>query len=167
MRFLSCRAVPGFYRFDGVFKRPFQNVLAHRPEHEAKQPSLEVFALSYGDHVDVGGPVGLTREGVSMAGIASPDVGVGRRKDDAVGIGPVIVEAFPGTTRAFCDFRLRGAAVMHLEVLVGAVGKQPRAARSEVGEPGDELLGHQRGCLVEVNFFWRLCDDAHCRSPFW
>jgi hypothetical protein len=31
---------------------------------------------------------------------------------------------------------------MHLEVLVGAVAKKLRAARPEVGEPGDVLLGH-------------------------
>ena len=37
-----------------------------------------------------------------------------------------------------------------LEVNVGAVGKQLRAARSEVGEPGDELLRRRGGRLVEV-----------------
>jgi hypothetical protein len=50
---------------------------------------------------------------------------------------------------------------MHLEVLVGAVAKELRAARPEVGEPGDVLLGCQGGCLVEVDFSLR-----HCRSPF-
>ena len=40
---------------------------------------------------------------------------------------------------------------MHLEVLVGAVAKQLRAARPEVGEPGDELLGRRGGRLVEMD----------------
>src|SRR5215471_3542235 len=39
---------------------------------------------------------------------------------------------------------------MHLEVLVRAVGKELLAPRSEVGEPGDVLLGRQGGCLVEM-----------------
>ena len=43
------------------------------------------------------------------------------------------------------------AAVMHLEVLVGAVAKELRAAWPEVGKPGDVLLGRQGGCLVEVD----------------
>ena len=32
---------------------------------------------------------------------------------------------------------------MHLKVLVGAVAKELRAARPEVGEPGDVLLGRR------------------------
>lgn len=40
---------------------------------------------------------------------------------------------------------------MHFEVLVGAVAKDLRAARPEVGEPGDVLLGGRGGCLVEVD----------------
>jgi hypothetical protein len=35
-----------------------------------------------------------------------------------------------------------------------------RAARPEIGEPGDVLLGRQRSCLMEVNFCL-----FHCRSP--
>ena len=38
-----------------------------------------------------------------------------------------------------------GRPGMHLEVLVGAVAEQLRAARPEVGEPGDELLGGRGG----------------------
>jgi hypothetical protein len=147
---LQC-AVPGFDGLDGVFKRLFQNALADGPEHEAEHPSLEVLALAYDDHVDVGGAVGTAREGVGVAGRASPRVGVGRREDDVVGIGPVVVQAFPDAARAFRDVGLRGAAAMHLEVLVGAVAKELRAARPEVGEPGDVLLGRQGGCLVEVD----------------
>jgi hypothetical protein len=41
--------------------------------------------------------------------------------------------------------------MMHLEVLVGAVAKDLRAARSEVGKPGDILVGRQGGCLIEVD----------------
>jgi hypothetical protein len=39
---------------------------------------------------------------------------------------------------------------MHLEVLVGAVAEELRAARPEVGQPGDELLGRRGGRLVEM-----------------
>src|SRR5260221_14761874 len=40
---------------------------------------------------------------------------------------------------------------MHLEVIVGAVAKKLRAARPEVGEPGDVLLGRRGSCLVQVD----------------
>jgi hypothetical protein len=46
--------------------------------------------------------------------------------------------------------RLGEAAVMYLEVLIGAVAKEPRATRPEVGKPGDVLLRCQGGCLVEM-----------------
>ena len=49
------------------------------------------------------------------------------------------VQAFPDAARAFRDVGLRAAPVMHLEVLVGAVAKELRAARPEVGKPGDVL----------------------------
>jgi hypothetical protein len=39
---------------------------------------------------------------------------------------------------------------MHFEVLVGAVAKDLRAAKPEVGEPGDVLLGRQSGRLVKM-----------------
>ena len=61
------------------------------------------------------------------------------------------MQAFPDAARAFRDVGLRGAFVMHLEVRVGAVAKEPRASRPEVGEPGDVLLGRRGGCLVEVD----------------
>ena len=152
--------VPGFDGLDGVFKRLFQNALADGPEHEAEQPSFEVLAVAYDDHVNVGHAVGTTREGVGVAGRASPRVGVGRREDDVVGIGPVVMQAFPDAARAFRDVGLRAAPVMHLEVLVGAVAKKLRAARPEVGEPGDVLLGSQGGCLVKV-------DRGHFRFSFY
>jgi hypothetical protein len=81
------------------------------PEHEAEQPSLEVLAFAYNDHVNVGRAVGLTCEGIGVARLASPHVGVGRREDDAVRIGPVVVQAFPNAARAFRDVALRGAPV--------------------------------------------------------
>ena len=65
-------------------ERLFQNALADGPEHEAEQPSLEVLAVAYDNHVNVGGAVGTTREGVGVAGGASPHVGVCRREDDVV-----------------------------------------------------------------------------------
>src|SRR5262249_48313946 len=157
-------AVPGFDGFDRVCKRPFQNALADGPEHEAEHASFEVLALAHDDQLNIGGAVGLTRKGVGVAGRASPNVGVGRRENAAVGIGPVVVQAFPDAARAFSHVGLRRAAVMYLEVFVGAVAKELRAARPEVGEPGDELLRSRRGRLVEVDF--SLGDDAHCRSPF-
>jgi hypothetical protein len=40
---------------------------------------------------------------------------------------------------------------VHFEVLVGAVAKELRAARPEVGERGDELLGRRGGRLVAVD----------------
>src|SRR5262245_35135032 len=40
---------------------------------------------------------------------------------------------------------------MHLEVLVGAVAKELRAAWPEVGEPGDELLGRRGHRLMYAN----------------
>src|SRR4029077_16109838 len=125
--------------------------LTNGPEHQAEKPSLEVLAVAYDNHVDVGQAIGTTCEGVGVAGGASPRVGVGRRKDNMVGIGPVVVQAFPDAARAFRDVGLRGATVMHLEVLVGAVAKKLRAARPEVGEPGYVLLGRRGGCLVQVD----------------
>ena len=74
----SCRdrlrrfAVPRFDSLDAVYKRLFQNALADGPEHEAKQPSLEVLAVAYDVHINVGRAVGLTREVVRVAGRASP-----------------------------------------------------------------------------------------------
>ena len=44
-----------------------------------------------------------------------------------------------------------GALVVHLQVVVGAVAEELRAARPEVGEPGDELLGRRGGRLVDVD----------------
>src|SRR5580704_10248076 len=88
-----------------------------------------------------GQTIGTTCEGVGVAGRASPRVGVGGREDDVVGIGPVVMKAFPDAARAFGDVGLGGAAAMHLEVLIGAVAKKVRAARSEVGEPATYCSG--------------------------
>src|SRR6266850_5154392 len=58
---------------------------------------------------------------------------------------------------------------MHLEVLIGAVTKELRAARPEVGEPGDVLFGRRGGCLVEVDrgHACSLLGRCHPRFPFW
>src|SRR5258707_7559769 len=58
---------------------------------------------------------------------------------------------------------------MHLEVLIGAVAKELRAARPEVGEPGDVLLGRRGGCLVEVDrgHACSLLGRCHPGFPFW
>ncbi len=86
-----------------------------------------------------------------MARAASPQVGVGGRHGDAVGVGPVVVQAFPDAARAFGDVGLRAAQAMHLHVIVGAVAEELRAPGAEVCQPGDVLLGGQGGCVVEVN----------------
>src|SRR3954449_9580304 len=70
-----------------------------------------------------------TREGGSAAGASMT----------------AIVQPFPHAPRARRDIRLTGALVMNLEVAVGTVFKECLAARPEVGEPGNELLG-RRGC---------------------
>jgi hypothetical protein len=61
------------------------------------------------------------------------------------------VQAFPDAAGALRDVGLIGALVMHLEVLVGAVAKELLAARPEVGQPGDYLLGRRGRVLVEVD----------------
>jgi hypothetical protein len=63
----------------------------------------------------------MAREGVGVAGCASPDVGVGRGEYDVVGVGPVVVQAFPDAARTFGDVSLRAAQLMHFEVSVGAI----------------------------------------------
>jgi hypothetical protein len=83
--------------------------------------------------------------------VSSPRIGVGGRQDHTVGVGPVVVQAFPNAPRAFGDVGLVGALAMHLEVVVGAIREQLRAARSEVGEPGDELFRPCGGRLVEMD----------------
>src|SRR5215471_9755055 len=40
---------------------------------------------------------------------------------------------------------------MDLEVTVGAVAKELRAARPKIGEPGDVLSRSQGGCLMHVD----------------
>src|SRR5262249_60655102 len=76
-----------------------------------------------------------------------------------VRIRPIVVQAFPDAARTFRDVRLRTALRMHLEVLVSAVAEKLRAPGSEVGEPGDILLGRQGCCLVQV-------DRGHACLPF-
>ena len=82
------------------------------------------------------------------------NVEVGRGEHDVGGIGPVVVQAFPNAARAFRDIGLRAAEMMHLQIIVGAVAEEFRAARPEVGESGSVLLGRQRRCLMEVNLFF-------------
>ena len=41
--------------------------------------------------------------------------------------------------------------MMHIQVFVGAVAKELRAAGPEVGEPGDILRGCQGSCLMQVD----------------
>src|SRR5262249_2404499 len=83
--------------------------------------------------------------GVGVTGVATPDVGVGGGHHDAVGIGPVVVQAFPDAARSLGDVGPGGTLGVHLEVLVGAVAEHLRAAGSEVDERGEELLGRGGG----------------------
>jgi hypothetical protein len=53
------------------------------------------------------------------------------------------VQTFPDAVRALRDVGLTGTLIVHLEVLVGAVAKQPERPGSEVGERRDELLGRR------------------------
>jgi hypothetical protein len=143
--------VPGFDGLDGVYKRLFQNPPADGPEYETEQPPRQVLAVAYDNHINVGHAVRLTGEGIDVARCATPHVGVGRREDDAVGIGPVVIQALPDPARAFRDVGMRAAPVMHLEVRLGAVAKELRATRPEIGESGDVLLGRRRGRAMKVD----------------
>src|SRR5437868_12613125 len=67
------------------------------------------------------------------------------------------MKAFPDPTGAIRDVGITCALVVHLQVAVSAVAEEFRAAGSEVGEPGDELLGRRGAGLFEV-------DCGHVRS---
>ena len=84
-------AVPGFDSLDRVLERLLQNPFADRPKDQAEQPSLEVLAVEYDDHVDVGQTVRSTGKTVGMAGRACPRVGVRRSEDDLVEIRAIVV----------------------------------------------------------------------------
>src|SRR6202020_1089381 len=88
-------AVPCFNRLDTIHKRLFQNALANGPEYEAEHPSLEVLALPNDDHINIGGAIRTTREGVVVTRGASPHVGVCRRQHHMPRIGPVVVQPLP------------------------------------------------------------------------
>ena len=111
----------------------------------------EVLAFAHDDDVDVGRSVGLRRQGVGVAGSAAKHIRVRRLDPDDVGIGPVVVQPLPGAAPALGDVGVVGALAMHLEGSIGAVSEDLRAARSEVGESGDELFGGRGGRLVEMD----------------
>ena len=92
----SDSVLSGFDGFDAVLERRFQNGSADGSQHEAEHPSFEILALAHDHDVNVGCVIGLTREGVSVAGSVSPHRNIG----------------------------LCSSAVMHLEIFVGAVAKQ-------------------------------------------
>src|SRR5262249_10614327 len=58
-----------------------QHTLADRPEHDPEEVALEVLALSDGDEVDLGLPVGRPGERVGVSGVPAPGVGVGGGQD--------------------------------------------------------------------------------------
>src|SRR5262249_52907643 len=105
----------------------------------------------YDDDVDVGRAIRLALESVGVARGASPGIGVCRRQDDAVGVRPVVVQTFPDASRAFRNVGMRGADVMHSEILVGTIAKPFGAPRSKIGETGYVLFGRQAGCAVEMD----------------
>src|SRR6267378_4902743 len=145
------RGVPRFDSLDRVFEGPLQHAPPDRSEYETEHSSLQVLALPNDDHVNIGRAIWLTREGVGVARRPAPDVGVGRRQDDAVEIGPIVVQAFPNPARALRDVGSGVTPTIHLEVLIGAIAKKFRTTWSEFGEPSEVLLGRQRGSLMEVN----------------
>ena len=130
---LHCHTVPDLDSLDAVDERLFQNAFANGPEHQAEQPPLEVLAFAHNDDINIGCAISMTHEGVGVAGRASPYVRVSRRESDVFGVGPVVVQAFPDAAGAFGDVSLRAAQLMHLEIFVGAVVEELRAARPEVG----------------------------------
>src|SRR5262249_44208100 len=120
-------------------------------EYEAKQSPPEVLAFAYNLHINIGHSARLTGEGVDVARRAAPQVGVCRREDDALGIGPVVMQALPDPARAFRYISLRAAPVMHFEICIGAVAKELGPARSEIGESGNVLFRRCCGRPMEVN----------------
>ena len=68
----SDSVLSGFDDLDAVLERLFQNPSADGSQHEAERPSLDILALAHDHDINVGRAVGLTREGVSVAGSASP-----------------------------------------------------------------------------------------------
>src|SRR6201996_8038173 len=139
--FCHACAAAGFDGLDAGDERLPQRALSDGSEHAREYLSLEVFALANDDDIYVGHSVGLPRQGVGVARGTAKHVGVGGRELDVVGIGPVVMQALPDAARALSDVGLSPALVMHLEVPIGTVREELRAAGSEVGEPGNELLG--------------------------
>src|SRR6266436_8620791 len=122
-----CLVVPGFDGLDGLAQLLFQHALADDRDHDRERPSLEVLAFADHDDVDGGRPFGRLREGIGVARVAAPYVGVGGPEYDVVWIGPVIVQAFPDAARALGHVGLTGTLVVNLEVVVGAVAEKLRA----------------------------------------
>src|SRR5262249_39691873 len=83
--------------------------------------------------------------------VAAPRVGVGGPRDNAMRIGPVVIQTLPDATGALRDVGVMGALGVDLELTVGAVAEQLRTARPEVGEAGDVLLRRRRGRLLEMD----------------
>jgi hypothetical protein len=83
--------VPGFVSRHGVLKRLFQNPPADGAEYETDHQALQVLAIAHDDEVNVGAAVGPAAESVGVTRSRSPHVGIGRRQNNAVGIGPVVM----------------------------------------------------------------------------
>jgi len=62
-----------------------------------------------------------------MADAPPPRIGVGGREDDAVGIGPVVVQAFPDPPEPSVTSACEGPRRALRYSLVGAVAKELRA----------------------------------------
>src|SRR3954447_16833916 len=145
------RICPGLDGLDGGVERLDEVALADRPEEGAEQPPLQVLALADDRDVDAGRPVGLPGEVVRVARVTAPQVRVGRRQHDVVGIGPVVVQALPDAAGALGDVGIGEALVVDLQVVVGTVAEDLRAAGAEVRERRDELLRRRVRGLVEVD----------------
>ena len=98
----------------------------------------------------------MTCEGVGVTRGAAPRVGICRREDDMIGIGPVVVEAFPNAAGAFRDIGVSAAEMMYLEVLVGTVAKQLRARLVK------EIM--RLGRSTSANHRDAVCRESVCRK---
>src|SRR5262249_24079986 len=148
-RSLQFRTVAGFDRVNRIVERLLQDSLANGLEYQGEHPALEVLGLAVDSHVNGCWAVGLSCKGVYVPRGVSPHVGVSRRQHDLFGVGPVVMQALPDAVRAFGDVRVKAAVAMDLQIFVGAIVEQLRAAGPEVCESGDELFGLQSSCALE------------------
>src|SRR4051794_5682558 len=143
--------VAGFDGADAVHERFPEDASSDAREHDSQEVALSVLALAGDGDVDHGGPVRCPSEGVDVARGAAPDVRVRRGEDDAVGVGPVVVQPLPDPARSLGDVCVGGSDAVSLQVVVRAVAEDLVAAGTEVGETRDVLAGSEGGGLVQAD----------------